>query len=116
MHRGPKLSPGRTAVQLWAGCGAFHRSSPSGGCAYGIPLNMRTGGVLSAAAWTTPFAVWTRSAQSARADRIVDSISETMTGLLIENTPFGGSWGHHDSTPEDEERSMRSRCRGTVTA
>ena len=50
MQRGPNLSAGRTPGQLWTGCGAFQRRSPTGGAANGIPLKTRRVGLLSEAA------------------------------------------------------------------
>src|SRR5690242_12484532 len=38
----PNLSAARTPVHLSAGCGAFHRRSPTGGAAKGTSLNIRT--------------------------------------------------------------------------
>jgi hypothetical protein len=67
-----------------AGCGAFQRSSPTGGWANGIPLNMRTAGVLSAAAWTTPFSVLTWSAANAPAASRGQSTSERAVARFIE--------------------------------
>ena len=39
---GPKSMAERTPAHSTAGCGAFHRSLPTGGCAYGMPLNIFT--------------------------------------------------------------------------
>ena len=41
-HGAPKASALRTPSHLAAGWGAFHRLSPSGGAANGMPLNTRT--------------------------------------------------------------------------
>src|SRR6185312_7484794 len=39
MQRGPKWSALRTPVQPLTGCGGFQRREPTGGAAYGMPLN-----------------------------------------------------------------------------
>src|SRR5947207_12182143 len=42
MHAGPYFEASLTPVHTLTGCGAFHRSVPSGGAANGMPLKMRT--------------------------------------------------------------------------
>src|SRR5262245_37451518 len=42
MHSGPYASAFLTPDHDAAGCGAFHRNSPTGAAANGIPLNTRT--------------------------------------------------------------------------
>src|SRR5580704_4574049 len=41
-HMAGKLLATRIPFQGWGGCGAFQRRSPTGGCAYGMPLYERT--------------------------------------------------------------------------
>lgn len=62
MARGPNLSAWRMPSQFWTGCGGFHRNSPTGGAAKGMPLNARTPGFDSTTPCTTPLAVLTQSA------------------------------------------------------
>src|ERR1017187_9121885 len=42
MQRAPYSVAWRTPVHAAAGCGAFQRSGPTGGAAYGMPLKVRT--------------------------------------------------------------------------
>src|SRR5262245_33539386 len=68
MHAGANRSAARTPVHGGADSGAFQRSGPTGGAAYGIPLKTRTAAsrpatpaswppetvtVVGAAAWST---------------------------------------------------------------
>ena len=41
MARGPNLSAARTPDQFCGGCGSRQRKLPTGGAAYGTPLNSR---------------------------------------------------------------------------
>src|SRR5205823_7358441 len=41
-HTSPKVSALRTPLHFATGCGGFHRRSPTGGAANGIPLKTRT--------------------------------------------------------------------------
>src|SRR5580765_6903062 len=50
-HGAPNASALRTPSHFATGCGARHRFSPTGGAAYGMPLNTRTVGWV---ALTTP--------------------------------------------------------------
>ena len=54
-----KLLVGSTPSQGSAGCGAFQRSSPTGGAAKGIPLKIRTVESILNAPSTSPFSVET---------------------------------------------------------
>src|SRR6185295_19108485 len=42
MQDAPNASAARTPFQATTDCGAFHRRSPTGGAANGMPLNTRT--------------------------------------------------------------------------
>src|SRR3954471_12604510 len=65
MQRGPKTSALRTPSHFAAGCGAFQRSGPTGGAAYGMPLNTRTSGLLPPTPETSPASVFTGSLTAA---------------------------------------------------
>src|SRR5579863_4227905 len=62
MHRGPNWSALRAPVQLLTGWGSRQRRSPTGGCANGMPLKLRTPSLGAEVDSTMPFAVFTRSA------------------------------------------------------
>src|SRR5688572_19679463 len=64
MQTGPNLSPARTPSHEEAGCGGFHRSSPTGGEPNGIPLNDVTPSTLPGTPETSPLAVRTGSLNS----------------------------------------------------
>ena len=61
MQRGPNWSALRAPVQFFTGCGSLHRSSPTGGCANGIPLKTRTPELEGTVDSTAPLAIFTRS-------------------------------------------------------
>src|SRR5258705_9882835 len=65
--RGPYSTALRTPVQGVTGCGAFQRSGPTGGAAYGMPLNTRTSALLPAAPDTKPPSVFAGSVIAADA-------------------------------------------------
>jgi hypothetical protein len=54
---------------------------------------MRTAGMLSAAAWTTPLAIRTWSAANAPAARTGHSTSERVVAHFIEDAPFRDRFG-----------------------
>jgi hypothetical protein len=66
MQRGPNWLALRTLFHFFTGCGSLQRNAPTGGCANGIPLKLRTAAAGGLSASMTPSAVLTRSA--ARAD------------------------------------------------
>ena len=65
MHRGPNWSALRAPVQFLTGCGSRQRRSPTGGCANGMPLKLRTPSLGAEVDSRMPFAVFTRSAARA---------------------------------------------------
>ena len=86
MQAGPNLSALRTPDQFFTGCGSRQRRSPTGGCANGMPLKLRTPSLGGAVDSTMPFAVFTRSApkagSAADAQRAITGRS-TRTEVLI---------------------------------
>src|SRR5262245_9705050 len=75
MQRGPNAIAVLTPSHFGAGCGAFQRSGPTGGAAYGMPLNTRTSALLPAAPDTRPLSVFTGSLTAAEATPGADSIT-----------------------------------------
>src|SRR6185312_3241340 len=74
--RSPKAVASRTPAHGLTGCGSLHRSSPTGGAAYGIPLKTRTP-LLSRAPRTTPLAVLTSSEASPERTPAPEATPET---------------------------------------
>src|SRR5205823_2571640 len=60
MARGPNWSALRIPDQFVTGCGGFHRSSPTGGAAKGIPLKLRSPESGSEVPSMMPLVVMTR--------------------------------------------------------
>ena len=69
MQRLPNALPARTPSQFAAGCGARQRLAPTGGAAYGIPLNARTPLLMPATPDTSPFSTRTWSGIAADVSR-----------------------------------------------
>src|SRR4051812_11791243 len=67
MQRGPNATVSFTPSHFAGGCGAFQRSGPTGGAAYGMPLNTRTAASVPAAPDTWPASVFTGSVIAAEA-------------------------------------------------
>jgi hypothetical protein len=59
MQRGPNWSALRTPVQSFTGWGSRQRRSPSGGCANGIPLKLRTPSLAGVVHSIKPLAILT---------------------------------------------------------
>src|SRR5690242_18575199 len=83
MQRGPNWVAGRTPVQFFTGCGAFHRESPTGGAANGTPLNARTPVAWGPDPSSVPFAILTRSAANSPAAIIIRQIGR-ISGRLYQ--------------------------------
>ena len=83
MARGPNLSACRTPCHFLTGCGGFHRKSPTGGSANGIPLKTRIPS-CSAVPSTAPFFVSTRSpAKAAPLSDMVSKIAQARSALSL---------------------------------
>src|SRR2546422_6804896 len=67
--RRPNSMVFRTPSQFFTGWGSFHLRGPVGGCAKGIPLNMRTPDFCAPVPSITPFEIVMRSGLDAIPDR-----------------------------------------------
>src|SRR5262245_40261329 len=100
-HGAPNASALRTPSHLATGCGAFHRFSPSGGAANGMPLNTRTVGwplVVPAIipesmrtcsgtiAFTYAVAMATAAASAVNAVRFIAVLSKRRTQTITSKT------------------------------
>src|SRR5262245_20018323 len=96
-HGAPNASALRTPSHFAAGCGAFHRFSPSGGAANGMPLNARTLGWPLAVPATMPESIFTCSgiialtwvvatttaaATATKTSRFIESLSKRTSCIL----------------------------------
>jgi hypothetical protein len=81
VHEGPNASALNTPSHFAAGCGGFHRFSPSGGAAKGIPLKTRTFGFAVVAPATRPASILTCSEISAETLAWVISIAPSPTSI-----------------------------------
>src|SRR6187397_1819546 len=117
MHDAPKASAARTPCQATTGCGAFQRSSPTGGAAKGMPLNTRT-----------PFAavpeIWPPSTATISGAADVEIEPTAIARAIIQRRmrpPGPAEAGRHDeprTTNEDRranlERSAAEHASGAI--
>src|SRR5262245_7013484 len=87
MQRGPKAVAIFTPSHFGAGCGAFHLRGPTGGAAYGMPLNTRTSALVPAAPETSPLSVFTGSVTAADATLAAQRIAAESTRRFIRILP-----------------------------
>jgi hypothetical protein len=85
MQRGPNAVAAFTPSHFGAGCGAFQRSAPTGGAAYGMPLNTRTSEFVPAAPDTNPASVLTGSEIAADA---IDAAANIPTMFTAQHMRF----------------------------
>src|SRR3954470_14509761 len=93
IQAGPNDAAGRTPSQALTGCGAFQRSSPTGGAAKGIPRKTWVPELVMLPS-TTPFAVLTRGTGGAPWAAVVPSQLATtqrprwLIGFIIRHRPL----------------------------
>src|SRR5437899_2488074 len=73
----------RMPAHFAAGCGGRHRSSPTGGAAYGIPLNTRTPGAAAGAPESRPASVLIGSRTAARKPLTIASAAANIAAVAM---------------------------------
>src|SRR6516164_7172184 len=85
MQTAPNLSAARTPSQLAAGCAGFHLSTPTGGAANGMPLNVVTPVTAEGTPDTRPLAVRTGppDPSDCRSSRLGPAAAATATQRVL---------------------------------
>src|SRR2546423_1371525 len=89
MHGAENLFASRVPVHEAAVCGAFHRRSPVGGAAYGMPLYTRTCGFVPGAPESSPPVMRIGSSSAASGSTRDSNASELQTECFISLRPRG---------------------------
>src|SRR5580658_8730579 len=108
MHRGPNWPALRAPVQFLTGCGSRQRRSPTGGCAKGMPLKLRTPSLGVEVDSRMPFAVVTRSAARAGNTAALQMAAQITTAWKRKRIR-GLIWNFRLGIPTTECRRLRFR-------